>query len=65
MVTTALFGIVTLALTTPVTFVSADRTRATQPTPHVIPDTLSETVSVVTFSEAAWVTALFSGLASF
>jgi hypothetical protein len=36
-VTTALLGMVTLALVTPSTLVSADRTFLTQPTPQVIP----------------------------
>src|SRR5262245_48702234 len=38
--TTALSGMVTSALITPVTLVSADRTRLTHPTGHVIPVTL-------------------------
>ena len=45
-VTTALSGILTAALETPSTLVSADCTRLTQPTPHVMPVTLSLTVFV-------------------
>ena len=42
-VTTALSGILTSALETPSTPSSADRTFLTQPTPHVMPVTLSST----------------------
>lgn len=45
-VTTALSGMLTSALETPSTPSSADRTFLTQPTPHVMPVTLSSTVLV-------------------
>lgn len=45
-VTTALSGMLTSALETPSTPSSADRTLFTQPTPHVMPVTLSSTVFV-------------------
>ncbi len=49
-VTTALFGMLTTALETPSTPVSADCTFLTQPTPHVMPVTLSLTVFVAASS---------------
>ena len=48
--TIALLGMETLALTTPSTFVSADRTLATQLIPQVIPSTVKETCWAVPFA---------------
>ena len=58
-VTSALSGIATFTLLTPGTLVSADCTLFTQPTPHVIPDTLSDTVFSSTVASGAEVDAVF------
>ena len=62
--TIALLGMETLALTTPSTFVSADRTLATQLIPQVIPSTVKEICWAIPFAFVVVISLPFSDVVS-